>query len=1041
MTLSDLSIERPVLATVMSLLIVVAGVATYVGLPVRELPDVDKPVVSIETLYVGASPETVEATVTEPLEAEMNGLEGIETITSTSYYGMSVINVEFAAGRDLDLAATDVSNAVQRAVGDLPESAERPVVRKAGANSDPIIWINVFADDYSLADQTDIADRLVQSRMQLLPGVAQAVIGGERRYAMRVWLDPARMAARGVDALDIRDAIRASNLQLPAGEIEATTRKFTINADAQLADAQDFGAIVIRETDDMPIRLRDVGWVELGSANYHTITRYSGRKTVGIGIVRQSRANELEISNAVRAEMKAIAPSLPPGVELTVATDSTIFVREAMNEVWQTLAIAFAVVVLVNLFYLQSRTTTTIVSIVIPVTLVGTFAAMAVLGFSVNILTLLALVLCIGLLVDDAIVVLENVYRHQETGEGRLAAAKRGAQEVLFPVLATSAAVIAVLVPLSLMSGDTGRLFREFAITAASAVAISTFIALSLVPMLCSRFLNVKERGGPIARTINRGIASIARGYDAALDVALRHSIFVAVFLFAVVVGTLVLFQSLDSEFLPTEDRGEAMVVIRAPQGATASYTARALDQVEAALLDTPEINGFFEAIGMGFGRGEDTGQGVIFIRFRPWEDRERKQQEVVASLAPRFLFGVREALAFILNRPSLGQESESDVEIVLTSASASLEEFGGLMSQIMSRAEATGALYNVDSDLRLANPQLDVEFDRERAADLGIPVRAVAESLRLLISQSPADEFVLRNEQYDVVMALESPMRSVPEQLGEIHVRSRTGEMVPLSALIVPHAGIGPSTLNHFGLRRSATLSANLVPGANLETALSQLETIFDETLPPGFTRELRGNAKEYRESSRQVAITFGLALVIIYLVLAAQFESFLHPLTVLFSVPLSTLGALGALKLADWLHDPVGLTSSPQSLNLYSQIGMILLIGLVTKNAILLVDFANQERARGIPLGAALRAAGHTRFRPILMTSTTSILGGLPLVLASGAGAESRQAIGIAVVGGLLFSTVFTLIVVPVVHAWLITLSERLFPSTPEPRMSEPA
>ncbi|MCR9096996.1 MAG: efflux RND transporter permease subunit [bacterium] len=1033
MTLSDLSIGRPVLATVMSLLIVVAGVAAYRSLPVRELPDVDKPVVSISTIYIGASPETVEATVTEPLEAEMNGLEGIEVITSSSYYGISVINVEFAAGRDLDLAATDVSNAVQRAVGDLPEEAERPVVRKSGADSSPIIWINVFADDYSLVDQTDIADRLVQSRMQLLPGVAQAVIGGERRYAMRIWLDPARMAARGVDALDVRDAIRRSNLQLPAGELEATTRKFTINADAQLEEASDFAAIVIRETEDMPIRLRDVGWVELGSANYHTITRYAGRETVGVGIVRQSRANELDISDAVHAEMRAIEPSLPPGVELTTATDSTIFVREAMKEVWQTLAIAFGVVVLVNLFYLQSRTTTTIVSIVIPVSLVGTFAAMAVLGFSVNILTLLALVLCIGLLVDDAIVVLENVYRHQETGEGRLDAAKRGAREVLFPVLATSAAVIAVLVPLSLMSGDTGRLFREFAITAAAAVAISTFIALSLVPMLCSRFLTVKERQGPLSSAINRGIAVVARVYDRLLDRALRFPVAIAVLLLAVVATTWLLFERIDQTFLPVEDKGEAMIFIRAPEGSTASYTARALDQVEEVLLATPEIDGFFEAIGMGFGRGEDTGLGSLFIRFRHWSERERKQQDVVESLYGQLLGGIREALVLIFNRPSLGQESDSDIEVVFTSASADLFEFADLMGQIVGRAQALGTLYNVDSDLRLANPQLDIDFDRERAADLGIPIGSVAESLRLLVSQGPADEFVLRNEQYDVVMALESPLRSVPEQLGEIHVRSASGAMIPLSSLIEPKAGIGPSTLNHYGLRRSATFSASLLQGADLEDTLQRLEAIFDETLPPGFTRDLRGNAKEYRESSQQVLITFGLALVIIYLVLAAQFESFLHPLTVLFSVPLSTLGALFALWLFNELHEK-GFYSAPQSLNLYSQIGMILLIGLVTKNAILLVDFANQERARGASLQDALRAAGHTRFRPILMTSTTSVLGSLPLVLASGAGAESRQAIGVAVVGGLLFSTIFTLVVVPVVHAWLVTLSER-FVRAPDP------
>jgi multidrug efflux pump len=488
-------------------------------------------------------------------------------------------------------------------------------------------------------------------------------------------------------------------------------------------------------------------------------------------------------------------------------------------------------------------------------------------------------------------------------------------------------------------------------------------------------------------------------------------------FLFA----TVLIYSELDSTFLPVEDRGEAMVVIRAPEGSTAAYTARALDQVQEGLLATPEIAGFFQAIGMGFGRGDDTSLGVVFVRFEHWKDRTRKQQDVVAELFPRFLGGIREALTFIINRPSLGQSSNADVEIVLTSSSATLQEFGGLMATITGRARTNGLLVNVDSDLRLANPQLEIDFDRERAADLGVPVRSVAESLRLLVSQGPADEFVLRNQQYDVVMSLESPMRSVPDQLGEIHVRARDDAMIPLSALIAHRAEIGPSTLNHYGLRRSATLSANLAPGANLESALSSLEQIFDDELPAGFTRELRGTAREFRESSQQVLITFALAIVIIYLVLAAQFESFIHPLTVLVSVPLATLGAVGAL----WIANKI---APPQSLNLYSQIGMVLLIGLVTKNAILLVDFANQEYAKGVELFEALRAAGHTRFRPILMTSTTSILGGLPLVIASGAGAESRQAIGITVVGGLLFSTIFTLIVVPVVHSGLIRASERL-------------
>lgn len=1038
MTLSDLSIQRPVLATVLSLLIAVAGIAAFLALPVRELPDVDRPVVSIATVYLGASPETVEATITEPIEAEMNGIEGIETITSTSYFGLSSINVEFTAGRDVDLAATDVSNAVQRAVGDLPEAAERPVVRKSGANSDPIIWINVQGDGYSPVDLTDIADRQVQSRMQLLPGVAQAIIGGERRYAMRVWLDPARMAALSVDALDIRRAIRESNLQLPAGELEANTRKFTINADAQLETAADYESIVIRERDDMPIRIRDVGWVELGSENYHTITRYSGVPTVGVGIVRQSRANELDIANAVRREMEAIAPSLPNGVHLSIATDSSIFVREAMAEVWRTLAIAFGVVVLVNLFFLQSRTSTSVVSIVIPVSLVGAFAAMQVLGFSLNILTLLALVLCIGLLVDDAIVVLENVYRHQENGEPRVAAAVAGAREVTFPVIATSLAVIAVLVPLSLMSGDTGRLFREFAVTAAAAVAISTFVALSLVPMLCSRFLTVKARTGPVSGLINRGIDTLLRAYDFTLTRALRHRVLVG-FLILVLIGlTALVYVKLDQTFLPVEDRGEAMIVIRAPEGSTAAYTARALAHVEEALLATPEIDGFFEAIGMGMGgRGDDTSLGVSFVRFKHWRDRDRKQQAVVEELFPRFL-GIKEAFVFILNRASLGQDSGRDIEFVLTDSSASLVEMNEVLDAVLGDARKTGLFSLIESDLRLANPQLDIAFDRERAADLGVPIRAIAESLRLLVSQGPTDEFILRNQQYDVVMALESPMRSVPEQLGEIHVRSQGGTMIPLSALIEPRPGIGPSTLNHYGLQRAATVEASLRGGVPLGAALERLEQILDERLPPGYARELRGNAKEYRESSQQVLITFGIALVVIYLVLAAQFESFLHPITVLFSVPLSTLGALTALWGLDELGElarNLGLDVLPRfdlSLNLYSQIGIILLIGLVTKNAILLVDFANRRYAEGADLLEALAEAGHTRFRPILMTSATSILGGLPLVFASGAGAESRQAIGVAVVGGLLFSTLFTLIVIPVVHHALVRTSERLFGSS---------
>ncbi len=1015
MRLSELSIERPVLATVMSLLIVVAGASAFFALPVRELPDVDNPLVSVSTSYPGASPETVEATIVEPLERVLNGIEGIRSIESSSAFGVGSIDVEFEAGRDLDLAATDVSNAVLRAVDRLPDDARRPIVRKAGANSTPIMWINVQGDDYSPEDLTDIADRLVRTPLQILPGVARAVIGGERRYAMRVWLDPARMAAHRVDALDVRNAIQQSNLQLPAGELEASGRKFTINADALIDDPSVFQRIVIREDDQVPVRIEDVGRVELGSENYQAITRFSARDTVGVGIVRQSRSNELAVSRAVRDALPEIQRAVPEGVDISVAVDFTTFVEVALREVTITLAIACGLVVLVNLLFLHSPTTTAITVAVIPVSLVGTLAVLQALGFSLNVLTLLALVLSVGLLVDDAIVVQENIYRRQQLGEPPLLAARNGSREVGFPVVATTVAVVAVLIPLSLMSGDTGRLFREFALCVAVAVSISTFVALTLVPMLCSRFLVVGEPQGAVARGIERVMAALSAGYRAALGWCLTHRGPVALALGAFFAGILLLFQLTERTFLPVEDRGRIVTVIRAPEGATSAYTRRALTQVEKEMLAVPEIEGFFAAIGMGFGAPSSSSLGMVFTRLQHWDERDVKQQAIVADLFGRFM-GIPEAMVFAINPPSLSRNSRFDLEVVIKSSSASLDEFAEVNGTILGRLREMPGLVNVDSDLRVENPQLDIFFDRERAADVGVSVQAVSESLRLLVSQGPADDFVLRNKQYDVVTALASPFRSVPDHLGEVHVRAAGGAMIPLSSLIEPRPRTAPSRLSHYDLQRSATFTGNLAAGATLGDVLPRVQALVSEELPAGFTTNLRGTSREFVESGAEIYLTFTMALLVIYLVLAAQFESFLHPLTVLFSVPLASLGALIALRSFD------------QTLNVYSQIGIILLVGLVTKNSILLVDFANQERARGRELLHALREAGRTRFRPILMTSVTSILGAMPLALASSAGAESRQAIGIAVVGGLLFSTVFTLVMIPVVHYGVVRLAERL-------------
>jgi len=1025
--LSDVSVERPVFAAVLSLLILVAGATSFTVLPVREYPDVDRPVVSVLTILLGASPATVEATVTEPLEQVMNGIEGIKSIESTSSFGQSSIDIEFVSGRDIDFAATDVTNAVQRAVGDLPEDAERPVVSKAGANAQPIMWLWLTSDRHNMADLTDIADRVVQTPLQILPGVARVLIGGERRYAMRVWLDPGAMAAHGVEAQDVRDAIRRNNLQLPAGELEGTTRKLTVDADATLDDPRLYEELVIREDGDAPVRIGDVGRVELGSADYQTITRFNSHPIVGLGIVRQSRANELAVARAVRAELPGIRAALPGGASLDVAVDNTIFVAASLVEVAKSLGIAFAVVVLVNLFFLRSGTTTTIAAVAIPVSMVGAFAVMRAFGFSVNVLTLLALVLAIGLLVDDAIVVLENVYRHQETGESPMRSARRGAREVGLPVIATTASVVAVLIPLSLMSGNTGRLFREFALVMASAVAISTFVALTLVPSLCSRFLRVGGSPGRLSSAIDRGLDRARDAYAWLLDRALAHGVLVGAFLVLTGVGTAALWMTLPTTFVPVEDRGRIATFLRAPQGSTGAYTDRALSQVEARFAELPEVEGYFSAIGMPIGGPPSTADGVLFVRLEPWGERERTQQEIVGMLAREFA-AIPQALVFPINPPSLGARTTADVDVVVQAPGASLEQLDEVISEILDEVRGLPGLVNVDSDLRLANPEVQVYFDRERAEDIGVSVRSVAEALQLLVSQGEADEFVLRNERYDVVTALAAPYRATPEDLDNIHLRTRDGRMVPISSVADFVPGTGAARLNRYDLQRSARITASLAPGNTLEEALGQVQRIVRGRIPEDFRSTLAGISREYEEAAGEVFVTFGVALLVIYLVLAAQFESFVHPVTVMLSVPMATLGGLAAL----------GLTGN--TVNLYSQIGLILLVGLVTKNSILLVDFANQARAQGHPLLEALREAGRVRFRPILMTSVTSIFGMLPLALATGAGAESREPIGVAVIGGLLFSTVFTLAVIPVFHHGVIRVAERLGLRTIPPAPSQP-
>jgi multidrug efflux pump len=1015
MKISDLSIRRPVLATVMNLLIVLAGIWAFLLLPIREYPDVDTPVVSVRTVYRGASPSTVEDSVTVRIEEIIKGIEGIRVIRSTSSLGMSTVEIEFATDRDVDLAATDVQNAVQTIVGRLPPDTERPVVSKAEGGSRVLIWLSVRSNHHAAPDLTDIADRYVKTPLQVLPGVADIIIGGQRTYAMRIWLDPDAMAARGVDPGDIRRTIVQNNLQLPAGRIESHTRQFTVLTDAQIDDPKIYERLIVLKDGANVVRLGDIARVELGASSYHTVTRFNGEPTIGVGIVRQSRANELAVSEAVHDMLPQIEKTLPQDVTLRVAVDRTIFVRESLKEVWLTLGIAFVLVVLVNLFFLRSIITTIITSVAIPVSVVGTFFVLQMFGYSINVLTLLAIVLAVGLLVDDAIVVLENVYRRQEHGEDPVTAALLGTRQVAFPVIATSVSLIAVLIPVGLLTGNIGRLFREFAVTMAGAIAISTFVALTLVPMMCALILRLSKKHGRVYRAIERFLDAANHGYARLLGLSTGHRLATLAFLGLTVAACVVVYRALPRTLAPIEDRGQFLTIIRAPQGSTLAYTDRAVRQAEKAVTKIPEVNTNFAAIGLSMGGPSNTANGMMFTRLHHWDERDRSQQDIVKSLFPK-LSAVPGALLFPSNPQSLGQRRSADVEFVIKNPSAALPDLASTVGSVVEELRQVDGLLNQDTDLLLNNPQLEIRFDRDRASDLGVSVEQIAESLQLMIAEGRTDEFVLRNKQYDVIASITPSERSEPEQLGRIHIKNRDGELIPLSNLVQIKTSTAPAELKHYGLVRAATVTANLAPGGNLGAIHDRVQAKVESMLPDGYSMEWTGASREFTESSTELLITFILALVFVYLVLSAQFESFVHSLTILLSVPLAVSGAL------------IALYATGQSMNIFSQIGMILLIGLVSKNAILLVDYANQGRAHGLPLLEAVIEAGRTRFRPILMTSVTSILGAMPLALAAGAGAESRHPIGLAVVGGLIFSTAFTLIVTPVVYIVLVQIADKL-------------
>ncbi|MGH7502905.1 MAG: efflux RND transporter permease subunit [Longimicrobiales bacterium] len=998
MYFAETFIRRPVLASMVSLAFLLVGIIGYTRLPVREFPDADPPIVSVTVMLPGANPQVVESSVTDVLEEELSSLEGLRTMSSASQEQISTITLEFQLDREIEAAAQDVRDKVSRVRGLLPEDVEEPVVAKQEADAFPIMFLALTSETYSLMELSDIADRQVKPRLQTIAGVSGAPIFGERRFSMRVWLSPRELAARGLTAQDIENAIRTRSVEIPAGRIESERREFSVRYLGEMRTPLEFADLVVANDEGGLVRLRDVARVEAGPEDERSVTRYSGEDAIFIGVVRQSKANEIEVAEGVYAELPLIESSLPPGVQLRMAFDGSIFVQRSIREAKETLLVAAALVIIVIFLFLRTLRATIIPALAIPVSIIATFAMLAALGYSVNTLTLLGLILAIGIVVDDAIIVLENAYRHQEElHKDPVNAAIDGTREITTAVIATTIALLAVFSPLLFLTGATGRLFNEFGIAVGGAVLVSGIVALTLTPMLSAKILRVQARESWFHHAVGAVLDGITAGYHRMLGRALARPFMVIAGGVLLTAAAVLFFRALEREFVPPDDRGFFFTFVVAPEGATLAYTDDYLRQLEAIVARTEDIRSSFAVVGF---QGPPN-QGIIGPILDDFEDRDRSAQEIIAEVQPQF-FAVPGVFAFATNPPAFGGFTPP-VQFVVRN-----RDFDALvdgMDALVGRARTIPGLLNVDTDLRVTKPELVVTLDRDRAEDLGVPARDIATTLQTLLGGRDVSRFTSDNKLYDVILRLDPEERATPSDITGLEVRGHDGALIPLDAVASVEERVGPRQLNHYNRVRSFTLSASMAPGFTLGEALDSLNAAAAEVLPPGSTIDLAGESREFRESSNTLYFAFVLSLIFVFMVLAAQFESMIHPFTVLLAVPLAVTGALGALWLAG------------STLNVYSQIGMILLIGLVTKNSILLVTYANDMRERGMDALEAAREAGRIRLRPILMTSVASICGALPIALGLGAGAGSRRPLGYAIVGGLIVSTLITLFLVPAV------------------------
>ena len=1003
MQLAETSIRRPVFATVLSLLIVLIGAVSFNRLNVREYPKIDEPVVSVQTRFGGASSEVIEGQVTKVLEDSLAGIEGVDVITSSSRQERSQISIRFSLARDADSAAADVRDKVSRVRQRLPQGIDEPVIAKVEADAFPVIFLTLSSDTHSSLQLSEMANSLVKPVLQTAPGAADVSVFGERKFAMRIWVDPDKLAAYRLTIQDLEDALRRSNLEVPAGRIESRQREFNVTAATDLQRPQEFSQVVIRTVNGLPVRIADVARVQQGPVDERSSVRLNGRDSVALGVIRQATANPLDLSAGVRQLLTKVQKDLPPGVQVEIANDNSVFIDRSIKAVFQTIIEASVLVALVIFVFLRTLRASLIPLITIPVALIGAFALMALAGFSINTLTLLALVLAIGLVVDDAIVMLENIYRHIEEGMAPFQAAIKGAREVGFAIVAMTMTLVAVYAPLAFAPGRTGRLFTEFALALAGAVVVSGVVALTLSPMLSSVLLRHNPKPSRFDRGMENVLQAVTRGYARVLGWTLRHRWVVLLVMVGSGVVSYVVQADIKRELSPIEDRGVVVAQINGPDGATLDYTNRYALAIERVGQNFPEFDRVFATVG-----NPTVAQGNIFFRALPWEERKKTTLEMAREMTPRVssLSGVT---AFPITPPSLGQGfTQRPINFVIIT-SESYQNLAQTVRVFQDELAKNPGFVQVDSDLRLNKPEIKLEVDRERAADMGVGVDAIARAVETMLGGRNVTRYKREGEQYDVIVQTNPTGRDTPDDIEKLFVRGKNDAMIPLSALVKIREVVVPRELNHFGQRRSASITANLSADYSVGEALDFMDATARKVLKPGYATDLNGSSREFRKSSDSLSLVFVLALVFIFLVLAAQFESFVDPFVILLSVPLSMAGALIALK---W---------SGGTLNVFSQIGLITLVGLITKHGILIVEFANQLREQGLDTLQAIKQSATQRLRPIMMTTGAMVLGAVPLALATGAGAESRRQIGWVIVGGMSLGTLLTIFVVPTMYTLL--------------------